>query len=102
MQTPQALHDDPGLGPGLRLAQNAPPQGTPATPEERAQEFKPVQGGSDTASAGSLLVAAYIVMRAILMGFLVLSWRRGQRLATRIGDLEKSLDRAEKAEAGDD
>ncbi len=97
-----ALHDDPGLGPGLRLASATQPQGTPATPDDRAQEFVPVKGGTDTTSAGTLLVAAYLVMWAILIGFLLMSWRRGQRLAVRIDDLEKTLDRADKARPEDD
>jgi CcmD family protein len=50
-----------------------------------------VQGGGETTSAAALLVTAYIVMWALLLGFVFLSWRRQGRVETRISELEKSL-----------
>jgi len=79
---------DPGLMPGLRTPTSLPPA-QPATPEARSTEFVPVQGGAESTSANALLVTAYIVMWALLLGFLLLTWRRQLRLERRIADLER-------------
>lgn len=68
-----------------------------AAPEDRAQEFKSVQGGNDTTSAGTLLVVAYLVMWALLLGFLLMSWRRQASLDGRLKQLERALDKADGA-----
>ncbi len=60
-------------------------------PEGRATEFVAVQGGGDTTSASTLLVTAYVVMWALLIGFLVLGWRRQQRIEARLGELDRAL-----------
>ena len=39
-------------------------------PSSRSQEFAPVVGGGESTSAGLLLVVAYLVMWALLLGFL--------------------------------
>ncbi len=67
------------------------PTSTPKTPADRAQEFVAVQGGPETTSAESLMVAAYCGMWAILMVFIFLSWRRQQKLDARLGELEAAL-----------
>lgn len=66
---------------------------TPAvTPEGRSQEFVPVTGGgTETTSAGGLLIAAYVLMWAILMGFILLTFRRQSAVDKRLADLERSL-----------
>ena len=67
-------------------------QATTPTVEERSQEFKPVTGGpSDTTSAEAMLIAAYVLMWAILMGFLLLTFRRQAAVDKRLGELEKAL-----------
>jgi hypothetical protein len=93
------VHDDPGLGPTLKTAQPMPegqPAGQPGTPEQRSQEFVPVEGGTETTSAGTMLVVAYLVMWAILLGFVLSSWRRQRRIDTRIAELERALGQSEK------
>lgn len=60
-------------------------------PSSRAQEFVPVQGGGDSTSAGLLLVIAYLVMWALLLGFLGLGWKRQGRLEARLSELERSV-----------
>ncbi len=100
-----ALHNDPGPGAGLVAAQAhvlAAPTPAPATTvqSQRSTEFVPVQGGQDTTSAGSLLVAAYIVMWALLLAFIFLSWRRQLALESRVGDLEKAIGDAERGTPG--
>lgn len=74
-------------------------QGTAKRPEDRSTEFVAVEGGKETASAGTLLVAAYLVMWALLLAFVWLGWRRGQQLATRLDSLEKALDRHDSAKS---
>lgn len=99
-QAASALHNDPGLGPGMVAASgHVPAAPAPATTAEsqRSTQFVPVQGGHDTVSANSLLVAAYIVMWALLLAFIFLSWRRQQTLESRVVDLERALGDADKA-----
>lgn len=74
-------------------------QGTAKRPEDRSTEFVAVEGGKETASAGTLLVAAYLVMWALLLTFVWIGWRRGQQLATRLDSLEKALDRHDSAKS---
>ena len=89
--------DDPGLGPGLVQAR-VEPEGTPATPEGRSTEFVAVEGGKETASAATLLVTAYILMWVLLLGFLLLSWRRQRGIEARIAELESALARADRSD----
>lgn len=66
-------------------------QATPSV-EDRSQDFKPVTGGpSDTTSAEAVLVAAYVLMWAILMGFLLMTFRRQAAVDKRLGELERAL-----------
>lgn len=74
----------------------ADPQPTTTAPADRSTEFVAVEGGGDTTSAEALLVAAYIVMWALLLGFVLLGWRKQQRIEQRVVQLEKSLDKAER------
>jgi CcmD family protein len=64
------------------------------TPESRSTEFVAVQGGQETTSAESLLVIAYLVMWALLLGFIFMTWRRQSRIEARIGELDRELKRA--------
>jgi hypothetical protein len=92
------VHDDPGLAPALATSQPMPegkPADSPKTPEQRAQEFVPVEGGTETTSAEAMLVTAYLVMWAILLGFLLLSWRRQRAMDARIDELERALTRSD-------
>lgn len=65
------------------------------SPEDRSTEFVPVQGGGEGTSAGTLLVAAYLLMWAILMGFVFITWRRLGRAEQRLIELRARLERAE-------
>ncbi len=73
------------------MNQSEPNSATLADPSARSTEFVPVQGGGDNTSAGSLLVTAYLVMWAILLSFILFTWRRQGRVETRISELEKAL-----------
>ncbi|MES1172744.1 MAG: hypothetical protein ABUL62_00345 [Myxococcales bacterium] len=68
-----------------------PNSATLADPSSRSTEFRAVEGGGETTSAASLLVAAYVLMWGLVLGFLLLSWRRQGRVETRISELEKAL-----------
>jgi CcmD family protein len=54
-------------------------------------EFRPVEGGGETTSAEALLVSAYLVMWALLFGFLAMGWRRQGQLEQRMKELERSV-----------
>ncbi len=73
------------------MTQSQPDSGTLTDPSARSTEFVAVQGGGDTTSAATLLVTAYLVMWALLLGFVFLSWRRQGRVETRISELEKAI-----------
>ena len=73
---------------------------TTGAPSERATEFVPDQGGNDDTSATTLLVAAYLVMWAILLGVILLTWRRQARIDARLKEVERALEAAEKAAPG--
>jgi hypothetical protein len=64
---------------------------TATTPEARSTEFVPVQGGPETSSAGTLLALAYLLMWVILIGFVLLSWRKQKKLDTRLAEIERRL-----------
>lgn len=61
------------------------------TPEDRASEFVPDQGGGDNTSAELLLVIAYLAMWTVLIGFVFLSWRRQQRIDGRLAEIERAI-----------
>jgi hypothetical protein len=61
---------------------------------ERATTFQPVEGGGETRSGELLLVEAYAVLWLLLMGWLVLLWRKQNTLRTRLDDLERAIDQA--------
>jgi hypothetical protein len=78
----------------MTMTQSQPTEPNSATlsdPNSRSTEFRAVEGGSETTSAASLLVAAYVLMWGLVLGFLLLSWRRQGRVETRISELEKAL-----------
>ena len=80
------------------MTQASPSTGTP-TVEERSQEFRPVTGAStETSSAEGLLITAYVLMWAILMGFLFLTFRRQAAVDKRLGELERALPKRTDAE----
>ncbi len=68
---------------------------TQKPPSDRSTEFVAVEGGGETTSAEALLVAAYLVMWAILLSVLVLTWRKQSKLEKRLNDLEKSISLSE-------
>jgi len=83
------------------MTQASPAPGTPTVPtvQERSQEFRPVTGGAtESSSAEGLLITAYVLMWAILMGFLYLTFRRQAAVDKRLGELERALPKRSDAE----
>jgi hypothetical protein len=74
----------------------APAQGAPLSPADRSTEFVAVQGGSEGTSAEVLLVTAYLIMWAILLAFLLLTWRKQSKIETRLIELDAALRRQPK------
>jgi len=69
------------------------------TVQDRSEEFRPVTGGDkESSSAAGLLITAYVLMWAILMGFLFLTFRRQAAVDKRLGELERALPKRSDAE----
>ena len=82
--------------PAGRLIALAAMQETKSSPDDRAQEFRPVEGGGNVASGEVLLIEAYSVFWLMAMALLVGSWRKQKRLDERISGLRNDLERARK------
>ena len=76
------------------MSQNQAPT-TTTSPDDRSGEFVAVEGGSEGASAGTLLVAAYLLMWALLLGLVLLTWRKQAKVDSRLDELERALAKSE-------
>jgi hypothetical protein len=65
-----------------------------AAPDDRATEFKAVEGGGETRSGATLMVEAYALIWLILMAWIYMLWRKQASLHARLDDLEKVIDKA--------
>lgn len=71
--------------------------GQPSAPDDRATEFKAVEGTTGEHYNGyTLMVEAYAAIWLVLMGWLLLLWRKQRDLNTRIDGLEGAIARAER------
>jgi len=70
---------------------SADPEGTSASPDQRSTGFRAVEGGPEIASGTTLLTEAYAAIWLLLLGFLVLGWRRQIKIDTRVDELEQAL-----------
>ena len=70
------------------------------TPTKTPTEFVPVEGGSDTTSAESLLIIAYAAMWFLFFGFVAMTHRRQKALTDKVDRLEQALKRADTAGEG--
>lgn len=64
-------------------------------------EFVPVEGGTDTTSAETLLVTAYIAMWLLFFGFMAMTHRRQRGLNDKVSSLEQALKKADAAQNSD-
>ncbi|WP_437737007.1 CcmD family protein [Sorangium sp. So ce1335] len=69
-------------------------QPTGTTTDDRAQAFRPVQGGNEMQSGEKLLVEAYAAIWLIIFAMIFLSWRRQKQIDRRIDALEAAVRRA--------
>jgi CcmD family protein len=92
--TSRSIDDDPGVGPGFHPG--APPAANqPAslgTPAGRGTGFAAVEPTAEQASSAlPSLVAAYVLMWLLLLGFVWLVARRQARTEARLRELEQAL-----------
>jgi len=69
-------------------------------PTKTPSEFVPVEGGSDSTSAESLLIIAYVAMWLLFFGFLAMTYRRQKALTQKVDRLEQALKRADSTGEG--
>jgi hypothetical protein len=75
----------------------------PSAPDDRATDFKAVEGDTGEHFSGySLMVEAYAAIWLVLMGWLVLLWRKQADLTSRVAGLEGAIARAEKKRVAKD
>lgn len=70
---------------------SAVPASAAASAQERATEFRPIEGGASTHSGTVLLVEAYAAIWVILFAFLWMTFRRQRQLDSRIAELERAI-----------
>jgi CcmD family protein len=68
-------------------------QGAELTVESRSQEFVPVQGSTETTSAESILVAAYICFWLVVFVFIFLTKKKQAELERRLEGIERALEK---------
>jgi hypothetical protein len=74
------------------------PTTTDSAPNDRATTFQAVQGPQAEHYSGEvLLVSAYAILWALLLGWVAAMWRKQSAMNTRVGELERILDRAASA-----
>ncbi len=71
----------------------------PTSADDRATEFKAVDGQTEHYSGYSLMVEAYAAIWIILLVWLALIWRRATSLTARVDGLERAIARAEAGRA---
>lgn len=80
------------------------PAANPATtvttaPSDRSSEFRAVEGGGEVRSGTVLLVEAYAAMWLIIFAFIFITFRKQQKLDSRIVELETAIQKARKESA---
>jgi CcmD family protein len=69
-------------------------QPTGTATDDRAQAFRPVEGGNQMQSGEKLLVEAYAAIWLIIFAMVFLSWRRQKQIDRRIDALEAAVQKA--------
>lgn len=63
-------------------------QSTSQTAQPGLDEFRPTQGGGDSANDGALLVAAYLAFWLLVFAFIGITWNKQRALERRLARLE--------------
>jgi hypothetical protein len=71
------------------LQPDTTPKGDP-----RVTSFSAGDAGQDPMRNFGFTVAAYAIFWAMLLGLVLASWRRQRAIESRLGDVERSLDKA--------
>jgi hypothetical protein len=66
-------------------------------PEDRSTTFQPVTGGTEQRDGMKLMVTAYALVWAVLLGWVLMVWLRQRFLDERIRELEGAIERIAKA-----
>jgi CcmD family protein len=53
----------------------------------------PDAGGQESVSGGGLLIAAYLLIWAILFGFIFITWKKQRSLKEQLDRMEAALDK---------
>lgn len=88
---------EPQSAPTTHAIASADPSAAPTTttaPDDRATDFRAVEGGGEHRDGATLMVEAYVVLWLILMTWLFTLWRKQKSLHARLDDLEKTIDKA--------
>ena len=96
---PSVAAERPSATPSATAAPSASASaGPPATPDDRSTAFHAVDASGDPGTnpglGTTLLVEAYSAIWIIMMGFVLLGWRKQGALGLRIDDLEKAIDKS--------
>jgi hypothetical protein len=61
----------------------------PETLEPGLDEFRPTEGGGDSADPGLLVVVAYLLFWLLIASFIALTWRKVRGIEGRLARLER-------------
>jgi hypothetical protein len=75
------------------------PGEAPKAPDDRSTTFRAVQGEPEHYSGEALLVSAYAILWLILLSWVALVWRKQNAIVARLADLEREIDKADRAAA---
>jgi len=74
---------------------SAPPTRPTSSADDRATEFKAIEGSpTESYSGAKLMVGAYAAIWALLMLWILLLWTKQSHLTERLDGLERAIDRA--------
>jgi hypothetical protein len=73
------------------------PAASSTTVDDRSTAFQPVEGGTEHRSGEALLVGAYGGLWLILMGWLLVQWKKQGALGRRVVELEALVQAASRA-----
>ena len=76
----------------------AAPGGAAPSPDDRSTDFHAAQGEAQQYSGEALLVSAYGALWIVLMIWVAIGWRKLSRVADRLDDLERVIDKAAAAQ----
>ncbi len=82
--------------PATEAPSAAAPSAAPASssPDARATGFQGVDGGAEQYNGATLMVEAYSAVWLLVLGWVVLLWKKQAALTTRLEGLEAAIDKA--------